>query len=134
YSIAGLLHGQLERSVDDRGAPTSSGYFEGDLRQMAELAPSRLTVTTEGHHQVLWAAEGQPLVLVRRFGDELVVSDPDKPTQKTTISLGPVGALTAADRGEALFYDTSLSINGWTSCHSCHPDGHTTGQLADTLG
>ena len=71
---------------------------------------------------------------MRRFWDELVVSDPDKPAKETSIKLGPVGALTAADRGETLFYDTSLSANGWMSCHTCHPDGHTTGQLVDTLG
>jgi hypothetical protein len=132
YSIAGLLDGRLTGFVGNREARTRSGYFKGDLRQMAELAPGSLTVTTEGRHQSLNPAAGQPRVLVRRFWDDLIVSDPDKPT--TTIKLGPVGALTAADRGEALFYDTSLSANGWMSCHSCHPDGHTTGQLVDALG
>ena len=101
---------------------------------MAELVPVMLTVTTKGRHQFLNPAPDQPLVLVRRFWDAIVVSDPDRPTKNTTIRLGPVGALTAADRGEALFYDTSLSATGWMSCHSCHPDGHTTGQLVDTLG
>ena len=134
YSIAGLYSGRLEPFVGSREAPTRSGYFKGDLRQMAELAPGLLTVTTKGRHQLLNPAAGQPRVLVRRFWDDLVVSDPDRPTRKTTIKLGPVGALTAADRGEALFYDTSLSATGWMSCHTCHPDGHTTGQLVDTLG
>jgi YVTN family beta-propeller protein len=40
----------------------------------------------------------------------------------------------AADRGEALFYDARLSHDGWFSCHSCHTDGHTNGLLADTMG
>ena len=62
------------------------------------------------------------------------MSHPITLAKKTTIRLGPVGALAPADRGEALFYDTRLSANGWISCHTCHPNGHTTGQLVDTLG
>ncbi len=42
--------------------------------------------------------------------------------------------LTLAKRGERLFYDGSLSHDGWMSCHSCHTDGHTAGLLSDTLG
>ncbi len=133
YSIAGLLSGRLQRFV---GNPEErrSEYFREDLRQMAELAPALLTVTTEGGHQVLTAAAGQPQVRLRRFYDELVVSDPEKPANQRKIKLGPVGALTAGDRGETLFYYTNLSATGWMSCHTCHPDGHTTGQLVDTLG
>ena len=134
YSIAGLLDGRLERFIGNPEAPRRSGYFQGDLREMAELAPGLVTVTTERRRQALAAAAGRPRVLVRRFWDDLVVSDPDQPTRQTTIKLGPVGALTAADRGEALFYDTSLSATGWMSCDTCHPNGHTTGQLVDTLG
>jgi mono/diheme cytochrome c family protein len=50
-----------------------------------------------------------------------------------TISLGPVRPLTAADRGERLFFDARLSHDRWMSCHSCHPGGHTNGQLVDNL-
>jgi len=133
YSIAGLLQGKLQRFVGNPEVRRSE-YFKEDLRQMAELAPALMTVSMEGHHQVLSPAAGQPHVVVRRFYDELVVSDPDKPAKERRIKLGPVGTLTAADRGETLFYDTNLSANGWMSCHTCHPGGHTTGQLVDTLG
>jgi YVTN family beta-propeller protein len=134
YSIAGLLSGRLQRFVGDPEAPSRSGYFTGDLRQMAELTPGLLTVTVERRRQSLVPTAGQRQVFVRRFSDELVVIEADQPTRQTNIKLGPVGALTAADRGEALFYDASLSATGWMSCHTCHPDGHTTGQLVDTLG
>ena len=50
------------------------------------------------------------------------------------IPLGPEPALTAADRGEALFHDATLSLRGWMSCASCHVDGHTNHRLSDTLG
>ena len=131
YSITGLLNGRLEPFVGDRDAPARMGYFTGDLRQMAELVPVTLRVTAKGYRQSLHPAASQPLVRIQRFRDQIVVSHRRK---NTTIRLGPVGALTPADRGEALFYDTSLSATGWMSCHSCHPDGHTTGQLVDTLG
>lgn len=51
----------------------------------------------------------------------------------TTMNLGVAPGLEPADRGEALFFDASLSRGGWYSCHSCHTDGHTSGSLADTL-
>ena len=53
-----------------------------------------------------------------------------------TVVLGPRGA--GGDdpvaRGRRLFSDAGLSHDGWMSCHTCHPDGHGTGQLVDTLG
>ena len=42
-------------------------------------------------------------------------------------------AWTSVQRGERLFYDSTLSSDGWFSCHSCHTDGHTNGGLADTF-
>jgi cytochrome c peroxidase len=51
-----------------------------------------------------------------------------------TIALGPRPELTPPDRGERFFSDATLSHHGWMSCQSCHTDGHTDGQLADTLG
>ena len=39
-----------------------------------------------------------------------------------------------AERGEVHFFDARLSAGSWYSCHSCHTDGHTSGELADTLG
>lgn len=41
---------------------------------------------------------------------------------------------TLAERGEILFHDATLSLDGWYSCHSCHSSGHTVGLLNDNLG
>jgi YVTN family beta-propeller protein len=51
-----------------------------------------------------------------------------------TIALGPQRDLTAAERGERLFFSAKLSHDGWMSCHSCHSDGHTNNLSSDTLG
>ena len=51
-----------------------------------------------------------------------------------TVSLGKQAPLSQRDRGEMLFHDARLSHDGWLSCHSCHTDGHSNGQLNDNLG
>ncbi len=53
---------------------------------------------------------------------------------EATIALGPEPQWTLAEQGERLFYDARQSLDGWFSCHSCHTDGHTNGQRADTFG
>lgn len=68
------------------------------------------------------------------FGDAIAVVDVREAKKLATISLGPQGELELADRGELLFYDARLSLDGWYSCHSCHTDGHTNGRLSDNLG
>jgi YVTN family beta-propeller protein len=77
---------------------------------------------------------GRPLVVLNTFGDSLSLLDADRGVVTATVSLGPQPALTFADRGELLFFDARLGRGRQLSCHSCHPDGHTTGLLADTLG
>ena len=54
-----------------------------------------------------------------RFGGEFIV-------------LGPTPPPSPAERGEKLFYDPAMSAGKWMSCHTCHIDGHTSGELADT--
>jgi YVTN family beta-propeller protein len=40
-----------------------------------------------------------------------------------SIPLGPRPQWSAARRGERLFHDARLCLQGWQSCASCHPDG-----------
>ena len=79
------------------------------------------------------SSEGQ-LYVANMLADSISVIDIRGRTLLTEISLGPQPQLTDADRGELLFYDATLSMQGWMSCHSCHSDGHTNGKVADTLG
>lgn len=74
--------------------------------------------------------------VVNRFEDSMTVIalTGETPEVIGTFSLGPIRKLTTAEEGERLFYDATVSLDGWYSCHSCHTDGHTNGQLADTFG
>ncbi len=51
-----------------------------------------------------------------------------------SITLGPVPRQTPEERGEELFYGRGLSSVIGKNCHDCHTHGHTTYELADTLG
>lgn len=68
------------------------------------------------------------------FDDSISVVDISAAEVVRTISLGPNRKLNPAEKGEKLFYDAKLSLDGWYSCHSCHLDGHTHGELNDNLG
>jgi YVTN family beta-propeller protein len=70
--------------------------------------------------------------VLNMLDDSISVIDLDTYEVKTTISLGPRPPVTPAQRGESLFRDATLSLDGWLSCHSCHTDGHTNGLVADT--
>lgn len=50
-----------------------------------------------------------------------------------SIPLGPRPDMSQSELGEQLFYDASLSLDNWYSCHSCHTDGHTNGRRNDNL-
>ena len=68
------------------------------------------------------------------FDDSISVVDITAALVVKTISLGKSRKLSPAEKGEKLFYDAKLSLDGWYSCHSCHLDGHTHGELNDNLG
>ena len=79
-------------------------------------------------------AAGETVYIANTFEDSVSVLDLQSMQIGDAISLGPQPELSEADRGEVLFYDAALSLNGWYSCHSCHTDGHTNGRLSDNLG
>ncbi len=74
--------------------------------------------------------------VANRFDDSLSVIElsGEQPKIAATISFGAGRSLTEVEIGEQKFFDASLSLDGWYSCHSCHTDGHTNGMLSDTLG
>ncbi len=68
------------------------------------------------------------------LSDSISVIDMDAQRVADTISLGPTPSLDSARRGELIFHDATVSLDGWFSCHSCHVDGHTNEQLNDNFG
>ena len=78
--------------------------------------------------------DGHRVFVANTFSDSISVIDMVNRQVTTEIALGPQPKLTLVDQGELLFYDASLSRDSWMSCNSCHPDGHTNGQMNDNLG
>ncbi|MCP4193461.1 MAG: hypothetical protein GY768_22845 [Planctomycetaceae bacterium] len=74
------------------------------------------------------------LYVANRFDDSLSIIDATRRREIGRLSLGPQRNLSLIDQGEILFFDSTLSSDGWFSCHSCHTDGHSNGQLSDTFG
>ena len=71
------------------------------------------------------------LFIANTFDDSISVVDLNLEEQVAVWSLGPKRPLSLAEQGELAFYDGRFSMDGWMSCHSCHIDGHTNGQLND---
>ena len=74
------------------------------------------------------------LYVLNQFSDSISVINLQQSKVVHEITLGPQPELTDSDKGERLFFDATLSLRGWYSCHSCHTEGHTTGLLNDNLG
>ncbi len=132
------------------------GYAAGDPGAIAFDRRGQVIVAIEGMDEVAIAAgvdQGPKRVVVGRRpaavavspdGEFAYVADSLDDTisvvatatgqRPATIALGPRPDLTAADRGERLFFSAKVSHDGWMSCQSCHTDGHTNGLLSDTLG
>jgi cytochrome c peroxidase len=88
---------------------------------------------------VVATSDGRRAYVANTFDDSISLVDVDparvEPARvERTLRLGEMPRLTLVDKGELLFYDASLSSDGWFSCHSCHTDGHTNGLLNDNLG
>lgn len=95
----------------------------------------RMSHTRVGRGPSAIAAGGNGLLYVANTrSDEISVVSLPEQTEVARVPLGPAAPLTAAERGELLFHDASLSLRGWMSCASCHTGGHTNHRLSDTLG
>ncbi|HEY1378345.1 MAG TPA: YncE family protein, partial [Gemmataceae bacterium] len=77
--------------------------------------------------------DGRRAYVANTHADTISVLNLEENRRTADVLLGTGPDPTPAERGERLFYDARLSKEGWFSCHSCHTDGHSNGQLADTL-
>ncbi len=77
--------------------------------------------------------DGKKAAVANALLDAVQVVDLETGRIVRTVPLGGPRELSAARRGEALFYDARRSHHRWLSCSTCHVDGHTNGQNWDTL-
>lgn len=112
---------------------TIGGTGELLMRRKSEEAWRRIAV---GRRPTAVAAspDGRWAYVANTFADSVSIVDLKKGAVHQEISLGPRPKLSAAERGEELFYDARRSLENWFSCQSCHTDGHSNGRLTDNLG
>ena len=80
---------------------------------------------------VVFLSERQILVS-NSLSDSLQAVNLDSNQVTETLSLGAPSEINLVRRGEIVFYDADRSLHSWFSCHTCHTDGHTSGQVFDT--
>jgi YVTN family beta-propeller protein len=120
-------------AADGQVVVAFAGVNEVALGREADTRWQRLAVGRRPT-AVLLDPDGKRAYAASTFGDSVAVVDLAEGKLRAEIALGPQPELSRADQGELLFHDARLAHDGWFSCHSCHTDGHTNGQLADTLG
>jgi YVTN family beta-propeller protein len=135
------LGGQVVPSGDpERVLLTESGEVVVSLGGVGRVALGRtswprLDHVKAGRRPVALAASPTGRVFVANMhSDSISVIDLESRKPLAEIALGPQTELDPTERGELLFYDATLSLRGWMSCHSCHTDGHTNGIVVDTQG
>lgn len=80
-----------------------------------------------------FSADGTRLFVANHLDDSITVVDVETYEVVETLALGHVPESTPEDQGERLFFDATVSHDGWMSCHSCHVEGHTSGFLNDNF-
>ena len=83
---------------------------------------------------ILPVDSGRYAWVASQFEDSIQVIDLEAMRVIARGELGPREPITPAARGEQLFYDATLALHGWFSCHSCHPFGHTCDLRSDNFG
>jgi cytochrome c peroxidase len=76
---------------------------------------------------------GTQAVVANSLLDAVQVVDAAAGKLVRTIPLGGPAKPSLARQGEAIYYDARRAHHQWFSCHTCHPDGHTSGRVFDTL-
>ncbi len=143
--LGGIIY-PLGRSEEGAGDPqdisvTSQGQLLVSLSGVSQVAlgnhPSKLsTRLAVGQRPTAIAigADERFAYVANTLDDSISVLDLRERTKVADISLGPQPEIGIVQRGEQLFFDARVSLNGWFSCHSCHTNGHSNGLLNDNFG
>jgi len=123
---------EVQMLADGTVACIVTGTNELQVGTTDELNWSRLIV---GRGPTALAVSNQRKIActANTLDDSITFVDLVSRKKLQTVSLGPKPPLSKIDRGEQLFRSGHFSRDGWMSCNSCHPDGHTNGLLNDNL-
>ena len=77
--------------------------------------------------------DDESALIANTFDDSISVVDLAAREEVAQIKLGEMPELSLAQQGEVLFHDGKLSHDTWMTCASCHPEGHSIGQLNDNF-
>ncbi|WP_397570608.1 c-type cytochrome [Schlesneria sp. T3-172] len=112
--------------------PWPSGDPGDFLPEVLRKDPSRYRRIPLGGRPVdVQFLDQRRVIVANHLGDSLQVVDLEA-DQVENISLGAPAEISLVRRGEIAFYDANWSMHSWFSCHTCHTDGHTSGQVFDT--
>jgi YVTN family beta-propeller protein len=120
------------RSAAIGWSPGDAGDF---IDTSLELHPDRFRRVPLGGRPVAvqFVGDGERAVVANYLLDAVQVVDVKAGKVVRQVALGGPAQPSLARQGEALFYDAKRSHHQWFSCHTCHPDGHTSGRVFDTL-
>jgi YVTN family beta-propeller protein len=123
---------EVAESYDGHVLVTLAGVNELAMGRPEEVIWSRVPVGRRPTALAVDRARKRAYV-ANTFADSVSVIDLTVPKVIAEVRLGASPKPGPEQRGEMLFYDARLSLDGWYSCHSCHPDGHSNGRLNDNL-
>lgn len=110
-----------------------AGVNELGIGRLDEVVWTRISVG-RGPIAVTFDSKTSRAFVANTFDDSISIVDCDANKVIGTIALTlKTPELTPAERGEILFHDAKRSHEGWMSCQSCHPFGHSNGKLNDNL-
>jgi hypothetical protein len=85
-----------------------------------------------GRPQGLAFIDEERIAIANYFLNAVQILDVRTKKVTRTISLGGPKTPSLARKGEMIFHDADRSLANWFSCATCHPGGHTSGQVFDT--
>ncbi len=107
----------------------------GGVQQIGILVPNEFefAYVNVGRRPFAITGKGNRAFVANQLDDSISIVDVETFENVGTVPLGPKSEWSLANRGQQLFFDATLSHDGWFSCHSCHPHGHTSDHLNDNL-
>lgn len=111
---------------------TLAGVHEVAIGKESDFSLYRLKVGKRPT-AVAITPDGSSALVTNTLEDSLSIVDLAAREEVAKIKLGEMPKLSLAERGEVLFHDGKLAHDAWMTCASCHPGGHTIGQLNDNF-